>query len=77
MVVQEVYPPLTNIIPGGDVRESFWHRAGTRREARQIAAKNVLYAVQYYEQGQNDVLTPAGQGILQPGAGSYPSSSST
>ncbi|KIO27788.1 hypothetical protein M407DRAFT_22962 [Tulasnella calospora MUT 4182] len=86
----KVYPPF---LGGAGSEQSFWHTAATRMEARRIAAKNVLYAVRYYEPGQEDVPTPAAissnLGIAgetqgepegnqgEPEPGPYPSSSST
>ncbi|KAG8895478.1 hypothetical protein FRC00_007421, partial [Tulasnella sp. 408] len=34
--------------------QCYWHSAGTRSEARKEAARQVLYAIHYYERGQVD-----------------------
>ncbi|KAG8931954.1 hypothetical protein FRC00_000481, partial [Tulasnella sp. 408] len=59
-IVTDVSAPLQKEILEGATEQSYWDRAGTRSEARSLASKSVLYAIQYYKQGQDDVLTEAG-----------------
>ncbi|KIO32124.1 hypothetical protein M407DRAFT_18934 [Tulasnella calospora MUT 4182] len=69
--VQRVNTPLRNVVSADATEVSFEHQAGSRKEARRHAARNVLYAIHYYEAGQEDVLTPAGKFASQP-AGNGP-----
>lgn len=35
--------------------QSYWYSAGTRTEARNRVARQVLYDIHYYEEGQSDI----------------------
>ncbi|KIO32121.1 hypothetical protein M407DRAFT_18932 [Tulasnella calospora MUT 4182] len=65
--VQSVNPPFkVDLVPEGATEVTFWYEAKSRQEAKKQVARNVLYAIQYYEPGRDDVLTPAGIFANQP-----------
>lgn len=53
LAVKQVSPPLHLEAP-----QSFWSNANKRKDARKLAARNVLHAIGYYQDVKGDVLTP-------------------
>ncbi|KAG9041413.1 hypothetical protein FS837_012305 [Tulasnella sp. UAMH 9824] len=59
--VQEVRAPLIDL----GIPQTFWHSASSRKEARKIASRNVLYAINYYEDQGGDIPTAAALQLAQ------------